>query len=115
MSASALLFGAISIVRYLLHGVGVAGWTSVIVSVYFIGGLILANLGVLGLYIGKIFNEAKERPLYLVKDLVNFETEKIGVKVSRILSLIVASRNVRRSGSLQQNRTCNELLCRSIF
>jgi len=82
MSASALLFGAISIVRYLLHGVGVAGWTSVIVSVYFIGGLILANLGVLGLYIGKIFNEVKERPLYLVKDLVNFETEKIGVKVS---------------------------------
>jgi dolichol-phosphate mannosyltransferase len=82
MAASALLFGAIAVVRYMVHGISVAGWTSVIVSVYFIGGLILANLGVLGLYLGKIFNEVKERPLYVVRDRVNFETEPISLTVS---------------------------------
>ena len=38
------------------------------VSIYFIGGLLFANMGVVGLYIGKIFNEVKNRPLYLVKE-----------------------------------------------
>jgi dolichol-phosphate mannosyltransferase len=37
------------------------------------GGLTLSTLGVLGLYVGKVFNEVKERPLYVVKDLINFE------------------------------------------
>lgn len=74
MSGSALVVGLYLILRYLMHGIGVTGWTSVIVSVYFIGGLILANLGVIGLYMGKVFNEVKERPLYLVKETVNFES-----------------------------------------
>ena len=43
------------------------------VSIYFIGGLMLANMGVLGLYLGKVFNEVKERPLYIVKDSINIE------------------------------------------
>ncbi len=73
MSGSAVMVGLYYIVRYLTHGIGVTGWTSVIVSLYFIGGLILANLGVVGLYIGKVFNEVKDRPLYLVKEMVNFE------------------------------------------
>jgi dolichol-phosphate mannosyltransferase len=74
MSGSALVVGLYLILRYLMHGIGVTGWTSVIVSVYFIGGLILANLGVVGLYMGKVFNEVKERPLYLIKEMVNFES-----------------------------------------
>jgi dolichol-phosphate mannosyltransferase len=60
--------------RYLMHGIGVTGWTSMIVAIFFIGGLILANLGVVGLYLGKVFNEVKERPLYLVKETLNFES-----------------------------------------
>ncbi|MGQ9746096.1 MAG: hypothetical protein ACUVQV_09060 [Dissulfurimicrobium sp.] len=56
--------------RYLLWGVPVAGWTSVMVSIYFIGGLLLANMGMLGLYIGKIFDETKNRPLYIVRDKI---------------------------------------------
>ena len=77
MSGSAVLVGLFLIVRYLWHGIGVAGWTSVIVSTYFIGGLVLANMGVLGLYLGKVFNEVKERPLYIVKDTINFETDEL--------------------------------------
>lgn len=56
----------------------VDGWTSVMVSMYFIGGLIFANFGVLGLYIGKIFDEAKRRPLYIVEDIISRNQEQRG-------------------------------------
>jgi len=75
MAGSAALAGAIDIARYFTRGVGVAGWTSVMVAIFFIGGLVLANLGVIGLYLGKVFNEVKERPLYLIRDAVNFRVE----------------------------------------
>ena len=71
MAGSALLLGLFFVIRYLTHGIGVTGWTSVFVSIYFLGGLILANMGVLGLYLGKVFNEVKERPLYIVRDAIN--------------------------------------------
>jgi len=74
-----LFFSLLSIVyvlylmlRYISYGVVIEGWTSVIVSIWFIGGLIFANLGVIGLYIGKIFNETKNRPLYVVKEKIGF-------------------------------------------
>lgn len=73
MSGTAVLTGLYFIARYFMHGIGVEGWTSVIVSIFFIGGLTLANLGILGLYLGKVFNEVKERPLYVTADLINFE------------------------------------------
>lgn len=63
------MFYAIWLVaRYFLYGTVVEGWTSVMVSLYFIGGLIFANIGILGLYIGKIFDETKNRPLYIISD-----------------------------------------------
>jgi dolichol-phosphate mannosyltransferase len=73
MAASAILVAIIYILRYFTRGVGVEGWTSVIVSIYFLAGLLLVNLGILGLYLGKIFNEVRERPLYLIRDLLNFD------------------------------------------
>ncbi len=76
MSGMALLLGLFLVLRYLMHGVGVAGWTSVIVSIFFTGGLMLANMGILGLYLGKVFNEVKERPLYIVRDVINLEQAK---------------------------------------
>lgn len=75
MAGSAMAAGAVYVVRYFTIGVGVEGWTSVIVSIYFIGGLLLANLGVIGLYLGKVFNEVKERPLYVVQEEVNFDED----------------------------------------
>jgi dolichol-phosphate mannosyltransferase len=44
----------------------VVGWASLFVSVYFIGGITISILGVLGIYLGKTFDEAKKRPLYIV-------------------------------------------------
>lgn len=62
------------VLRYFIFSIPVAGWTSVMVSIYFIGGLLFANMGVLGLYIGKTFDETKNRPLYLVEE-TTFEEE----------------------------------------
>lgn len=72
ISIAAIIYALFLIIRYIGHGITVEGWTSVMVSVWFLGGLILANLGVVGLYVGKIFNEAKKRPLYVVKERVGF-------------------------------------------
>jgi polyisoprenyl-phosphate glycosyltransferase len=51
----------------------VEGWTSLMVSVFFMGGIILLVLGIVGIYIGKIFNEIKHRPLYVVGDSVGYD------------------------------------------
>ena len=51
--------------RYLAYG-AVAGWTSVVVLLLVCTGVILLSLGVIGLYVGKIFDQAKERPLFLI-------------------------------------------------
>lgn len=50
----------------------VPGWTSIIVITLFFNGIILLVLGIIGEYIGRIYDEAKGRPLYVVQDKVNF-------------------------------------------
>lgn len=58
------------LIKYYTHGIPVEGWTSVIISIWLVGGILLTNLGIIGLYIGKIFEETKNRPLYIIKDVV---------------------------------------------
>jgi dolichol-phosphate mannosyltransferase len=53
-------------------GYSVTGWPSVIVSVLFSGGFILTVLGIMGIYIGRIFQEVKGRPLYIIDNKINF-------------------------------------------
>ncbi|MBP5107939.1 hypothetical protein HUS97_35170 [Pseudomonas protegens] len=48
------------------HGTVVQGWTSLMVSIFFIGGIVISIQGVVGIYIGKTFDETKKRPLYIV-------------------------------------------------
>jgi polyisoprenyl-phosphate glycosyltransferase len=49
------------------YGSVIPGWSSLIVSLYFIGGIIIAILGILGIYLGKTFDETKKRPLYIIR------------------------------------------------
>lgn len=58
------------VTRYLVFGFGVAGWASTMVSVWFVGGMILGTLGVIGLYLGKVFEQVKGRPLYIVSEVI---------------------------------------------
>ena len=74
MSMLSFLYGTWLIIQYFVFAIPVEGWTSVMVSIYFISGLLLANMGLLGLYIGKIFDETKNRPLYII-DETTFEKE----------------------------------------
>jgi len=62
--------------RHTVYGITVEGWTSVMVSIYFIAGLLFLNMGFLGLYIGKIFDETKSRPLYIVSQTTKSIKEK---------------------------------------
>lgn len=58
-----------SIVQW-AHGAVVTGWASVICSVWAIGGLVLLSLGVIGEYIGKIYLETKDRPRFLIREVL---------------------------------------------
>lgn len=62
--------------RYFAYGIPVPGWPSLMVTLLFIGGLLFANMGLLGLYIGKIFDETKNRPLYIIKETTGNITER---------------------------------------
>ena len=68
MSFLSALYACFLVIRYFSNDITVAGWTSVMVSIYFVAGLLLANLGFIGLYLGKVFNESKNRPLYIVDE-----------------------------------------------
>ncbi|MGI9337265.1 MAG: glycosyltransferase, partial [Gammaproteobacteria bacterium] len=68
ISAAALGGGLWFLFSTLFHGGDwPQGWASLIVSLYFLGGVILMALGIIGEYIGKIFIESKKRPLYVVE------------------------------------------------
>lgn len=65
----AMLGGVLLLVRKLLRPEAVAlGWSSLIVSIWFLGGVIIAFLGVIGIYLSKIFSETKARPLFVVRE-----------------------------------------------
>jgi glycosyltransferase involved in cell wall biosynthesis len=63
----ALLFGAQIVIRTLIFGNPVPGYPSVMAVVLFFSGVQLMTLGVIGEYLGRVFNEVKGRPLYLVE------------------------------------------------
>ena len=54
-------------------GATVSGWTSVICSVWAIGGLMILSIGIIGEYIGKIYLESKERPKFLIETVLDDE------------------------------------------
>lgn len=59
------------IIRKMLWSIPVEGWVSLMVSLWFLGGVIIANLGIVGLYIGKIYDETRRRPIYVISKRIN--------------------------------------------
>jgi len=73
LSFCAFVYGVYIFLHALIYGSPVTGWASLIVSFYFLGGIIIALLGVIGIYLGKTFDETKKRPLYVIRDTANVE------------------------------------------
>lgn len=67
ISGLAVIVGCVILLLGIGGVVEVPGWASVMVSLYLLGGLIIANLGVVGYYTGRTFDETKRRPLYIVE------------------------------------------------
>jgi glycosyltransferase involved in cell wall biosynthesis len=67
VALSGLCYGAYLTIEYLVNGNEVSGWTTIVVGLFLFSGVQLISLGVLGEYIGRVFEEVKARPLFVVK------------------------------------------------
>lgn len=67
---------AMIVVKIVLPQNTIIGWTSTITVIVFFGGLQLISLGIIGVYVGKIYLQVKERPLYIIDEKYGFENEK---------------------------------------
>jgi len=63
----AFAYGSYLIIEYMLVGNQVSGWTTIVTAMLFFSGVNLLGLGVIGAYVGRIFDEVKQRPLYLLR------------------------------------------------
>ena len=65
------LFVFIFLIVYKIVGDVTIGWTSTVVAIMFMGGLILSALGIVGIYVGKAYMQTKNRPLYVVRQVID--------------------------------------------
>ncbi|MBI1206233.1 MAG: glycosyltransferase [Azospirillum sp.] len=73
VSGLALLYAVVRVIRTLIFGIDVPGYESLIVAILFLGGIQLLTLGIIGDYLGRVFNEVKGRPLFIVRAAHGFE------------------------------------------
>ncbi len=73
VSVISLLYALMLVVRTLIFGVDVPGYASLMVAILFLGGIQLITLGVLGEYLGRVYEEVKGRPLYFVREEYGFD------------------------------------------
>jgi glycosyltransferase involved in cell wall biosynthesis len=69
VSVIALLLSVALVALKIIHGIPLVGWTSLIVTVLFLGGVQLICVGILGEYVGRIYDEVRQRPSYVVADV----------------------------------------------
>ena len=73
MSALSFLLALYNVVARMIGMISFPGYTTTVFSIWFVGGLLLLVLGIIGLYIGKIFDQVKGRPNFIVQEKINFE------------------------------------------
>ena len=72
MSIVSFCLALYNVIAKLTGIITIQGYTTTVFSIWFVGGLILFIVGILGLYIGKIFDQTKGRQVYIVRDKINF-------------------------------------------
>jgi len=75
ISSLAFFSAIIQFIRYVNGDISVAGFTSIIISVWFLGGIMILILGIIGLYIGKTFDRVKDRPIYIIQQTIGITNE----------------------------------------
>ncbi len=88
VAVTSLLYAAYIVLRYLLGTIVVLGYASIFTAVSFFGGMTIATLGLVGLYVGRIFRQVKGRPVYIVADRVNAESTVESVRQIRVATSI---------------------------
>jgi len=73
ISAIALCYAAFIVLDTLIYGVDLKGFATIVVAIMFFGGIQLLSIGILGEYIGRIFDEVKQRPKYIIAQKFGFE------------------------------------------
>ena len=73
VTIAAFIVGIVFIVRYCLGLIEVMGFASLIISLWLLGGIIISLIGIVGIYLGKLFEKAKERPTFIVNDKCNID------------------------------------------
>ncbi len=71
MSALSFLLALYNVIAKCVGVIQVPGYTTTVFSIWFVGGLLLLVMGIMGLYIGKIYDQVKGRQLFIVKDKIN--------------------------------------------
>ncbi len=73
ISLISAIFAIVLIIRYFYDDTSVSGWTSTFASLWFLSGLMITILGMVGIYVGKIFENVKGRPTYIVGEKLNYK------------------------------------------
>ncbi|MDR1693472.1 MAG: glycosyltransferase family 2 protein [Oscillospiraceae bacterium] len=73
VSAASFIYGIVIIFQRLFTSVMVSGWATLACLTLFFNGLILIMMGIIGQYVGRIYDETKGRPLYIVAEKINFD------------------------------------------
>ena len=95
IAALAFLYGAFIVGRTMLFGNPVLGYSSLLSVVLFIGGIELIGIGVVGEYIGRIYDESKQRPVYLIRRRYQTHAKVIELPVARDARRPAARRRVQ--------------------
>lgn len=77
ISAISFIFAIRVLLMWLMGDIEVMGYTSLIVSIWMLSGLIISTLGIVGLYVGKTFEGVKKRPIYIIAKKVNSDTSRV--------------------------------------
>jgi glycosyltransferase involved in cell wall biosynthesis len=75
LALTSFVYAMFIVVRTLIYGVDLPGYPSILVFILFFSGIQLISIGILGEYIGRLFTEVKQRPMYLVDESFGFSDE----------------------------------------
>ena len=75
ISVLAFIYIVYLVIKALVLKDTLVGWTTIVASIYLMGGILLCAVGVVGIYVGNIFNEVKNRPIYVISKTINKNTQ----------------------------------------